>query len=110
MRRYAAVLLDIDGTLVDSNDAHAHAWVETLGEHGVAVSLARVRRMIGMGGDRLVEEIAGWARDSRKVRKLQDATAAVFAERWLRRVMPIDGTRELVLQLRRDNYEIALAT
>jgi phosphoglycolate phosphatase-like HAD superfamily hydrolase len=109
MRRYAAVLLDVDGTLVDSNDAHAHAWVETLGERGIEVSFARVRRMIGMGGDRLIAEAAG-LRDGKKTRKLQDEHAAVFSERWLRHVTVIDGARELVLQLRRDNYEIALAT
>ena len=110
MRRYAAVLLDIDGTLVDSNDAHAHAWVETLGKHGIEVAFSRVRRMIGMGGDRLVAEIAGWPPDSEKTRGLQDEHAEVFAERWLPRVTPIDGARELVLQLRRDNYEVALAS
>lgn len=110
MRRYAAVLLDVDGTLVDSNDAHAHAWVETLGKHGIEVAFPRVRRMIGMGGDRLVAEIAGWARDSEETRKLQDRHAEVFAERWLRHVTPIDGARGLVLQLRRDSYEVALAS
>ena len=41
MRRYAAVLLDLDGTLVDSNDAHAHAWVEALAKHGVEVTFER---------------------------------------------------------------------
>jgi phosphoglycolate phosphatase-like HAD superfamily hydrolase len=110
MRRYSAVLLDVDGTLVDSNDAHAHAWVETLGNHGIEVSFARVRRMIGMGGDRLVAEITDWPRDGKKARQLQDEYAAVFAERWLRHVTPIDGGRDLVLRLGQDNYQIALAT
>jgi phosphoglycolate phosphatase-like HAD superfamily hydrolase len=110
MRRYAAVLLDVDGTLVDSNDAHAHAWVEALGRRGIEVSFARVRRMIGMGGDRLIAEATGLPADGEKTRKLQDEHAAVFAERWLRHVKAIDGARELVLQLRRDNYEVALAT
>jgi phosphoglycolate phosphatase-like HAD superfamily hydrolase len=110
MRRYSAVLLDIDGTLVDSNDAHAHAWVEILAKHGIEVAFARVRRMIGMGGDRLIAEITGWPLGQKKTRKLQDEHAAVFAERWLRHVTAIEGARELVLQLRRDNYEVALAT
>jgi hypothetical protein len=44
MRHYTAVLLDLDGTLVDSNDAHAHAWVETLGKHGIEVAFERVAR------------------------------------------------------------------
>jgi HAD superfamily hydrolase (TIGR01509 family) len=110
MRRYSAALLDVDGTLVDSNDAHAHAWVEILGKHRNDVAFARVRRMIGMGGDRLIAEITGWPRDREKTRKVQDEHAAVFAERWLRHVTPIEGARELVLQLRRENYQVALAT
>ena len=110
MRRYAAVLLDVDGTLVDSNDAHAHAWVEALARHGVEVSFERVRRMIGMGGDRVVEEAAGWSREGREVQALQDEHAAIFAERWLRMVTPIDGARELVLRLGQEGYQIALAS
>ena len=45
MRRYAGVLLDVDGTLLDSNDTHAHAWVEALAEHGIEVAFERVRRL-----------------------------------------------------------------
>jgi phosphoglycolate phosphatase-like HAD superfamily hydrolase len=110
MRRYDAVLLDIDGTLVDSNDAHAHAWVETLAARDIEVSFARVRRMIGMGGDRLVEEITGWPGTDEKVRRLQDEHAKGFASRWLRHVAPIVGTRDLVLRLHESSYQIALAT
>jgi phosphoglycolate phosphatase-like HAD superfamily hydrolase len=110
MRRYAAVLLDLDGTLVDSNDAHAHAWVEALGAHRVDVAFSRVRRMIGMGGDRIVEEIAGWPRGGRKTHALQDEHSAIFAERWLRRVTPIARARDLVLRLRREGYQLALAS
>jgi len=110
MRRYAAVLLDLDGTLVDSNDAHAGAWVDALAARGVEVGVARVRRMIGMGGDRLVEQITGWPRDSRKVQKLQDECAEIFVERWLRYVRPLDGSRALVLRLGQEGYQIALAS
>ena len=64
MRSVRGVLLDVDGTLVDSNDAHAHAWVKALAEHGVAVPFAKVRRLIGMGGDKLLPLAAGIAADS----------------------------------------------
>jgi phosphoglycolate phosphatase-like HAD superfamily hydrolase len=110
MRRYAAVLLDLDGTLVDSNDAHAHAWVEALGDHGVEVAFERVRWMIGMGGDRLAEDITGWPRDGRKVQELQDECAAIFVDHWLRVVKPIDRSRDLVLRLLHEGYQIALAS
>lgn len=110
MRRYAAVMLDLDGTLVDSNDAHAHAWVEALGGRGVEVAFARVRRMIGMGGDRVVEELTGWPRDGEAARELQDEHAAIFADRWLGQLHPIPKARELVLRLSREGYQLALAS
>ena len=54
----AAVILDVDGTLVDSNDAHARAWVEAFTEHGITVAFDHVRRSIGMGGDKLMPEVS----------------------------------------------------
>src|SRR5437762_6633633 len=54
---YKAVLFDIDGTLVDSNDAHAHAWVQAVAEFGHHVEFERVRPLIGMGGDKLMPKL-----------------------------------------------------
>jgi beta-phosphoglucomutase-like phosphatase (HAD superfamily) len=54
-----AVLFDIDGTLVDSNDAHAHAWVRAFAEAGVRVDFDKVRCSIGMGGDKLMPSVSG---------------------------------------------------
>ncbi len=51
MQRPTGVLLDVDGTLVDSNDSHAHAWLAALAEAGVSADFATVRRLIGKGGD-----------------------------------------------------------
>jgi len=53
------VLFDIDGTLVDSNDAHAHAWVKAFSDAGVQVAFDKVRQAIGMGGDKLMPAVAG---------------------------------------------------
>jgi hypothetical protein len=51
------VLLDVDGTLVDSNHAHALAWVGALSDHGIPVSYKQVRPLIGMGGDKLLRQV-----------------------------------------------------
>ena len=51
-----AVLLDVDGTLVDSNDAHAWAWVDVFAEFRQDVPFERVRPLIGKGGDKLMPE------------------------------------------------------
>jgi HAD superfamily hydrolase (TIGR01509 family) len=59
-----AALFDVDGTLVDSNDAHAAAWVKAFAEHQVAVDAIEVRRSIGMGGDKLMPRVSGIEEDS----------------------------------------------
>ncbi|MET0555486.1 MAG: HAD family hydrolase [Vicinamibacteria bacterium] len=59
-----AVIFDVDGTLVDSNDAHARAWVDALGESGRTVPFERVRPLIGMGGDKLLPAAADLSADS----------------------------------------------
>ena len=110
MRRYAVVLLDVDGTLVDSNDAHAHAWVEALADHDLEVAFERVRRMIGMGGDRLIELVGGPARGTEHNERLGAHRSAVFRERWLRHVRPLRGARELVLRLRAEGYRYTIAS
>src|SRR4051794_2974821 len=61
---FETLLFDIDGTLIDSNAAHSDAWVEALHEYGVKCGSAEVRRLIGMGADKLLPAIAGSAEDS----------------------------------------------
>jgi len=53
-RSYRAVIFDVDGTLVDSNNAHAWAWIQALAEGGRRVDFGRVRPLIGKGGDKLL--------------------------------------------------------
>jgi phosphoglycolate phosphatase-like HAD superfamily hydrolase len=105
MRRYAAVMLDVDGTLVDSNVAHAHAWVDAFAERGVEVSVERVQRMIGMGGDRVIETVMGSQDDA-----LSERRSELFRERWLSHVGPLLGSRELLLRLRSEGYPYVLAS
>ncbi|HTL32919.1 MAG TPA: HAD family hydrolase [Kofleriaceae bacterium] len=108
--RFRGVLLDVDGTLVDSNDAHAHAWSEALAKFGHDLSFARARQLIGMGGDRLVEAATGLPIDTRANKRIVDARSEIFLEKWLPTVRPIQGSRALVLRLRSDGYDYALAS
>lgn len=110
MRRYAAVLLDVDGTLVDSNDAHAHAWVDALAEHDFAVDFARARMLIGLGGDKLVETVTGLPPDDAKSKRLREHRSKIFQERWLPTIKPLLGTRALILRLRDEGYQYAIAS
>jgi len=105
-----AVLLDIDGTLVDSNDAHARAWVDALAEAGHRVPFERVRRLIGMGGDKLLPEVVGISEDSEEGGRLSTRRSAIFKERYLPTVRPFPGSRALLERFRRDGLTLAVAS
>jgi HAD superfamily hydrolase (TIGR01509 family) len=91
-----AVLLDVDGTLVDSNDAHAAAWVRAFTEYGVTVGPAHVRRCIGMGGDKLMPEVSGIAEDSRRGQAISKRRGEIFTREFLPKLQSFKGARELV--------------
>src|SRR3569623_786857 len=88
MRRYQGVLLDVDGTLVDSNDAHAQAWVEALVKHVYEITVPRARSLVGMGGDKLIELVTGLAVGSRENERISSARSELFKAKWLRAVEP----------------------
>ena len=64
------ILLDVDGTLIDSNDAHAKAWVKALKRGGYDVSYEKARSLIGMGSDNFLPNAAGVQKDSPDGKKL----------------------------------------
>ena len=104
------VILDVDGTLVDSNDAHARAWVEALAEHGRTVPFDRVRPLIGMGSDKLLPEVAGVDRESDEGKAIAERRKAIFHERHLPRVRACPGVRELLERMRREGLELVVAS
>ncbi len=110
MRHLKAILLDVDGTLLDSNDAHARSWVEALRHHGHDVPLARVRELIGKGGDKLLAESVGIDDDSDEGERIGDARKRVFAEEWLPRLKPTRGARALLERFRDDGLALVVAT
>jgi phosphoglycolate phosphatase-like HAD superfamily hydrolase len=110
MTTNAAVILDVDGTLVDSNDAHARAWVDAFEAHGVTVAFDPVRRSIGMGGDKLMPAVAGIEEDTPLGKKISEARARYFKERYLPQIRSFAGTRALVQRLADDGYTLAVAS
>ena len=82
------VLLDVDGTLVDSNDAHALAWVRAFAEEGVDVPFEAVRRLIGMGGDKLIPRVSPFTDDSKEGKRVATRRQEIFAREFLPRLQP----------------------
>lgn len=100
MSRIRAVLFDVDGTLLDSNDAHAHAWLDALRGHGVNVPFELVRSWIGSGGDALLREVAGQDRESPLGRAIAAHRTAIFKAHYLADLGPLPGARVLVDRVR----------
>ena len=103
------VLLDIDGTFLDSNDAHATAWVDALRDHGIVADLAYVRRLIGMGADNLLPHFE-IAKDSARGRSLSERHGALFKKEWLPKLRPFPGARALVRRMKDEGLARVVAT
>lgn len=104
------VLLDIDGTLIASNDAHARAWVASLAEFGYAVSFERIRPLIGMGGDKILPELVGLDPDSTEAQRMSERRGEIFRTQELPHLTAAPGARDLLLRFRADGYELSVAT
>jgi HAD superfamily hydrolase (TIGR01509 family) len=104
------VIFDVDGTLVDSNDEHARAWVDALSEAGRTVSYERLRPMIGMGGDKVLPLVAGLSAEEGDGKRIAERRDAIFAERYLPQVKAFPGARELLVRLRKEGLRLAVAS
>jgi HAD superfamily hydrolase (TIGR01509 family) len=105
-----AVLLDVDGTLIDSNDAHARAWVDAGAELGHAIAFDDVRWLIGMGGDKVLPRLTGLPEESAEGSNLLERRGEIFRERYLPGLRPFEGARDLLERLRADGKRLVVAT
>ncbi len=106
----AAAILDIDGTLVDSNYQHTLAWYGALREHGHTVSMFRVHRLIGMGGDQLVRALLGDEVEDREGDAIRETEKERYMERYIDTVQPLEGARELIVRLKDAGRRVVLAS
>ena len=104
------ILLDIDGTLIDSNDAHARAWVDALRAHGYVIPFEEVRPLIGMGGDKMVPRLTGLDPDSGEAKRLSETRSQLFLKRELPTLRPTKGARALLEHLTSIGMELVVAT
>jgi len=110
MDRPTGVLLDVDGTLVDSNDAHAHAWVRALTEAGARAEFPVVRRLIGKGGDKLLPEASGIDADSAGGKAISKRRGEIFRTEYLPKLRPFSRAKELLARMRHEGLQLAVAS
>jgi HAD superfamily hydrolase (TIGR01549 family) len=104
-----AAILDIDGTLVDTNFHHAIAWFRAFCRHDIVLPIWRIHRHIGMGGDQLVAALCDDRTEEEKGDAIRDAEKALYME-LIGEVQPLSGARELIEDLKGRGHAVVLAS
>jgi HAD superfamily hydrolase (TIGR01549 family) len=104
-----AAILDIDGTLVDTNYQHALAWYMAFRQHDVVLPVWRIHRHIGMGGDQIVEALAGREVEERAGDDIRSAEAALYLAS-IQSTSVLEGARELIEDLKVEGRQVVLAS
>lgn len=105
------VLVDIDGTLIDSNDAHAKAWVDAFTEYNYDIAYDKIRPLIGMGGDQLLKKlIPSIDNKEGEGKKITETRKKIFLEKYVKELKPTSGARDFIEILVKNNIRIIVAT
>jgi HAD superfamily hydrolase (TIGR01549 family) len=104
-----AAILDIDGTLVDSNYQHTIAWYRAFHQHGHVLPIWRIHRHVGMGGDQLVASLCGEAVEDEQGDDIRAAEKALYFA-LIDEVEPLEGARDLIVDLKRRGRRVVLAS
>ena len=94
-----AALLDVDGTLIDSNYHHALAWYRAFRRSGIVLPLWRIHRHVGMGGDQLLPALLGEPLEEERGEEIREARDEEYG-RLIGEVAPLEGSTELVAELK----------
>ena len=104
-----AAILDIDGTLVDTNFHHAIAWYRAFRQHEIVLPIWRIHRHIGMGGDQMIAALCGDGTEEAKGDDIRDAEKVLYSE-LIGEVEPLRGARELIVDLKDRGHPVVLAS
>jgi HAD superfamily hydrolase (TIGR01509 family) len=102
-------ILDVDGTLVDTNYHHALAWHRALHAHGHNVQMWKVHRHIGMGGDQILDALIGEEAAAEQGDAIREAEAEAYKE-LIGEVEPMEGARDLIEKLKEEGSTVILAS
>jgi HAD superfamily hydrolase (TIGR01509 family) len=103
-------ILDVDGTLVDSNDAHIRSWQGALSQNGYDCTYEEIRRLIGMGSDNLLPNAVGVEKDTPEGKRLSDAWSEIFERDYLPGLKAFPRTRDLLLALKEHGLKLVVAS
>jgi HAD superfamily hydrolase (TIGR01549 family) len=104
-----AALLDVDGTLIDTNYQHALAWYRAFRHHGIVLPVWRIHRSIGMGGDQLVPALVGEETDREKGDEIRETRDMLYQE-LIDEIEPFHGSHELIAELKDRGLRVVLAS
>jgi HAD superfamily hydrolase (TIGR01509 family) len=104
-----AALLDVDGTLIDSNYQHALAWYRAFRRHGIVLPVWRIHRAIGMGGDQLVPALVGREIEEEHGDEIRDTRTPLYQE-LIGEVEPFHGAHDLIADLKERGLCVVLAS
>ena len=104
-----AAILDIDGTLVDTNFHHAIAWYRAFSQHDIVLPIWRIHRHIGMGGDQMIAALCDDSTEEEKGDDIRDAEKVLYSE-LIGEVQPLKGARELIEDLKDRGHPVVLAS
>ena len=104
------ILLDIDGTLVDSNDANARAWMEALLAHGVEINYIKLREGIGMGGDNFLPKLVHLEADSEKGRAISETRSQIMKSKYFPDLKAFPQVKELLTRFHAGGLKLVVAT
>jgi HAD superfamily hydrolase (TIGR01509 family) len=105
----SAIVFDLDGTLIDSNAAHAETWAQALSEHGFPREVVQIRLLIGMGSDKLLPMVTGLHEGSPEGQAIARRKKELFTAR-RPELQPTRGVRALVQHLHDQRKTIVVAT
>jgi HAD superfamily hydrolase (TIGR01509 family) len=105
-----AVIFDVDGTLVDSNELHVRAWVDAFKHFGKEVEYGHLCEQMGKGGDQLMPVFCTKEELDRFGSELADYRVELFTREYLHKVRPFPRVRELFERIKADGLQIALAS
>lgn len=105
-----AALLDVDGTLVNSNEAHARAWVDVGIEAGFQIHYEDVRPLVGMGGDKVLPILTGLHEGTPEGDRLTKRHGEIFRARYLPKLRVFHGTHALLARMRAEGLALVIAT